>query len=555
MEQNFETLFYQKMNRKRHRVILSITCSVIRSILILIPTMLMRNIYNSLELGKDSRSVLGAILLTFVLPIIVAASYSLDIRMSKYIFVIIKEIRVQAILSTISQRLRTILALNKGDLFNRMVISLEELGEYYYYFINTSSWYITTTAAGILLMAVINWRITLFLMIFVLLQIGCSLVIRERIEKVREMENRLQAEGSDYVARIMTCNSFIKTALLDERELNREKRWEEDSWKVYRAGMINSQIVALLSFLLTLMRTLYLFFAAHALFLDQNMLKGDFIALNSYIIWLTPVFLGLQESIEDIIKARANKRRVNECLRKDAEPERKDGGEKEGILPEHPLRRIEVSELSFTYEGAKKPLFSGLNFQVRKDEPLFIVGDSGAGKSTLLNILMGLENAYGGEICYNEINLKSLESTWLHRNVIMVGQEVDILPATLRENILYSGAEAEDQEIIRLLHALKIGYLLDMPQGLDWDMRQNPRALSDGEKKRIAIARAILGRPGALLLDEPTAGLDNINKTAVTRFIRENVEGLLIIVTHDRVFEETMGDKIKRMPKNEIQRM
>lgn len=192
---------------------------------------------------------------------------------------------------------------------------------------------------------------------------------------------------------------------------------------------------------------------------------------------------------------------------------------------------------------------------MRKDEPLFIVGDSGAGKSTLLNILMGLENAYGGEICYNEINLKSLESTWLHRNVIMVGQEVDILPATLRENILYSGAEAEDQEIIRLLHALKIGYLLDMPQGLDWDMRQNPRALSDGEKKRIAIARAILGRPGALLLDEPTAGLDNINKTAVTRFIRENVEGLLIIVTHDRVFEETMGDKIKRMPKNEIQRM
>ncbi len=92
-------------------------------------------------------------------------------------------------------------------------------------------------------------------------------------------------------------------------------------------------------------------------------------------------------------------------------------------------------------------------------------------------------------------------------------------------------------------------------QGLDWDMRQNPRTLSDGEKKRIAIARAILGRPGALLLDEPTAGLDNINKTAVTRFIRENVEGLLIIVTHDRVFEETMGDKIKRMPKKEIQRM
>lgn len=542
MTENFEKAFYDRLSRKRYRVLLSILSSVTRSILILIPTFLMRNIYNALETGGDSGGILLAILLTFVLPIIVAASYSLDIRLSKYIFIIIKEIRVQAVAGTIGQRLRTALRLNKSDLFNRLVVSLEELGEFYYYLINTSTWYITTTVAGIVLMLAINWQITIPLLVFVGLQIGCSLLIQKNIEAVKEGENRLQAIGSDYVVRVMTHNFFLKTALLDKRELRYEKEWEEDSRRVCRAGIFNSQIVALLTFLLTLMRTLYLFFAAHYLFLGGSMLKGDFIALNSYIVWLTPVFLGLQESIEDIIKSRVNKRRVNEYIKENRETE-----EARGVVPDVQPCRMAVRDLSFSYEGNGRQLFSGMSFQVEKGDTLFIMGDSGSGKSTLLNLLLGLEPVYGGVIIYNGADLAELDSSWLHRNVIMVGQDVDILPGTLRENILYSGAAAEDSEIIRILEALRIGYLLEMPGGLDWDMKKDFRILSDGEKKRIAIARALLGRPAALFLDEPTAGLDNINKIAVMRFIEENVNGLLIVVTHDRIFEE--GARVLYMKK------
>lgn len=534
MTDNFEKAFYDEMSLKKHRVMLSVFSSVTRSILILIPTFLMRNIYNALERDGDSGGVLLAILLTFVLPIIVAASYSLDIHLSKYIFIIIKDIRVRALAQTIGQRLRSVLAQNKSELFNRLVVSLEELGEFYYYLINTSTWYITTTIAGITLMFVINWQITLPLLAFVGLQIGCSLVIQKRIEKVKGAEKNLQAKGSDYVMRIMLYNSFLKTALLDVRELEYEKEWVAESYKVYRLGIINGQIVAFLSFLLTLIRTLYLFLAAHYLFLSHSMLKGDFIALNSYIVWLTPVFMGLQESIEDIIKSRANKRRVNECLKENMGVE-----EKKGVVLDSQPNWIVSKNLSFAYEGAKQPLFTSLSFQVKKKEPLFIVGDSGSGKSTLLNIMLGLESNYGGEIFYNGVNIINLDSSWLHRNVIMVGQDVDILPTTLRENILYSGVVVGESEIIQILDALKLGYLLEMPGGLDWDMKQYPRLLSDGEKKRIAIARALLSKPNALFLDEPTAGLDNINKMSVIRFIMESMDGLLVIVTHDHIFTES----------------
>ena len=541
MNNNFEKTFYAKINKKKHRVAMSITSSVVRSVLILLPTLLMRNIYNSMELGLDTKGILGAILLTFVLPIIVAASYSLDIRLSKYIFVIIKEIRVQALNNILKLKLRTILAENKSELFNKIIVSLEELGEYYYYFLNTSTWYITTTVVGIGLMLFINYQITLVLLAFTALQICCSLVIQKRIAKVKELENQLQAMGSDYVMRIMNHNSFIKTALLDNKELNNEKEWEKDSWKVMKAGIINSKIVSSLSFLLTLMRTLYLFIAVHYLLLSGSMLKGDFIALNSYIVWLTPVFLGLQESIEDIIKSRMNKRRVNEFLKQDEQVE-----DEAHTIPDSTPLHVEVSNLAFSYENAKGTLFSNLSFQVQNNETLFIVGASGSGKSTLLNVLLGLEPTYSGQIFYNGCELKQLDDSWLRQNVIAVGQDVDIFPTTLRENVLYSGVQVDDAEVFDVMQSLKIGYLLDMPGALDWDMIKTPRSLSDGEKKRIAIARAILSKPKALFLDEPTAGLDNINKMAVTRFIEQSVDGLLVIVTHDAVF--TDDSRILFMP-------
>jgi len=216
--------------------------------------------------------------------------------------------------------------------------------------------------------------------------------------------------------------------------------------------------------------------------------------------------------------------------------------DKDGIVVESSSQIKEgvpcISGLEFSYEDSKKALLENVSFQVKKNETFYITGASGSGKSTLLNIMSGLETEYGGEILYDASELRSLDDAWLHQNVIMVGQEVDILPTTLRENILYSGVAASDEEVINLLTSLKIEYLLDMPGGLEWNMKEIPRALSDGEKKRIAIARAILSRPSVLFLDEPTAGLDNINKMAVTEFIEKSMDGILVIVTHDRVFPE-----------------
>ena len=84
MDKNFEKLFYEKIEEKKYRVIMSCISSMVRSVLVLLPTLLMRYVYNSLELGLDSKGIVGIILITFVIPVIVGVTFSVDIHLSKY---------------------------------------------------------------------------------------------------------------------------------------------------------------------------------------------------------------------------------------------------------------------------------------------------------------------------------------------------------------------------------------------------------------------------------------------------------------------------------------
>lgn len=531
MNRSFEKLFYRKLKDKRHRVFVSVLCSIFRSVLVLLPTLLMRDIYNAAATGIRTGGFVGTVMLTVAIPIIVGVTFSIDIRLSKYFFLIIKEIRVQALSGLINRKLREVLSKNRSDLFQRMVVSLEELGEFYYYFVNTSTWYITTAVVGIALMLYINASITFVLIAFSVLQISSSLLIQKRIERTKEKDAQLQAKGLEFITRIIRHNAFIKTAKLGDAELETEHNWQKENFHTFRSRVFNEQIAASLSFAVVLLRTLYLLFAVRVLFETDGMLMGDFVALNSYIVWLTPVFAGLQGVVNDMINVRANKRRVDACL--EEKPEATGM-----ITPKTSLTEINVKKLKFAYEGSARNVITNLSFQVQAGEVLFITGASGSGKSTLLNILLGMEENYMGIIDYNGCDLRVLDEKWLHQYVVAVGQEVDILPRTLRDNLLYSGSEATDEEMKNTLHALRLEHLLDMPGGLDWNMKNYPRNLSDGERKRIAIARAILRRPLALILDEPTAGLDNVNKQSVMDYVRENMTGILIVATHDKVYGE-----------------
>ena len=108
MDKGFEKLFYQKLRTKKYRLVLSMVCSMFRSLLVLLPTLLMREVYNAIDLGRQGSELIGVILLTLAVPIVVGITFSVDIRLSKYFFQIIKEIRVVALSNLLHTKLSNV---------------------------------------------------------------------------------------------------------------------------------------------------------------------------------------------------------------------------------------------------------------------------------------------------------------------------------------------------------------------------------------------------------------------------------------------------------------
>ncbi|QWU13706.1 putative ABC transport system ATP-binding protein [Paenibacillus sophorae] len=174
-----------------------------------------------------------------------------------------------------------------------------------------------------------------------------------------------------------------------------------------------------------------------------------------------------------------------------------------------------------------------------------IVGESGSGKTTLLRLLNQLDSPDEGEIWLGQHLSSEMDPTQWRRGAVMVPQATITFKGTIRDNLQiglsFAGKpEASNEQLEEALHLAS----------LEKDMEQNAEDLSGGEKQRLALARAIVMNPMALLLDEPTSALDEDTADTVmqrlTTFIRENGK-TLVMITHSRYIADTYADFVIEM--------
>ena len=192
-------------------------------------------------------------------------------------------------------------------------------------------------------------------------------------------------------------------------------------------------------------------------------------------------------------------------------------------------RSIVVKDLSFGYEPEKQVL-KNINCTFDLGKKYAIVGASGSGKSTMLNLLMASHHNYDGTICYDDIELRKINSSNLYEIESIIQQNVFVFNATIKDNITMFRDFSEEQinEAIRLsgLSALV------SEKGADYLCGENGSGLSGGEKQRISIARSLLKKSQVLLVDEATAALDAETAYQVSRAILGLKDVTSIVVTH-----------------------
>ncbi|HET7320867.1 MAG TPA: ABC transporter ATP-binding protein [Longimicrobiaceae bacterium] len=226
--------------------------------------------------------------------------------------------------------------------------------------------------------------------------------------------------------------------------------------------------------------------------------------------------------------------------------------ENDGATPAPEIRAsIEVRSVSFRH--GSHAVLRGASLSIAAGSFVAIVGESGAGKSTLLDLLAGLREPEGGTVLADGIPLREMERESWRETIGYVPQESVLLNGTVLSNVLQgrSGLGARDAE--RALSAAGAGPLLArLPEGLGARVGERGLRLSGGERRRLALARALVGRPRLLLLDEATAELDPASAAAIGRTLRALRGSLTIVaVTHHPALA-AMADAVYRLAEGRL---
>lgn len=190
---------------------------------------------------------------------------------------------------------------------------------------------------------------------------------------------------------------------------------------------------------------------------------------------------------------------------------------------------LQFVNVSMGFNG--RHLFKDFNLTVDNNEVVGLTGQSGSGKSTLLRIAVDLMSPLSGEVYVLGRPVSDWDPRNLRRNVILVLQESQMFPNTVRDNLSWGlmihNETVDDDSLLKILEEVKLTSI---------DLDDDASNLSGGEKQRIAIARALLMKPKALLLDEPTASLDTTSALAVEEVLDELIESHrigILMVTHN----------------------
>ena len=211
-----------------------------------------------------------------------------------------------------------------------------------------------------------------------------------------------------------------------------------------------------------------------------------------------------------------------------------------------PKGELTVENLTFAYNEGAKPVVDDVSIKIRAGGVHALVGRNGSGKTTLLKMLQGLYPPTNGRVLLDGADIGQFSRTELASWMGYVPQETVLFAGTVRDNIVHRFPDSDDEQIVAAATAAGVHhFIIDLPDGYATDIGEAGRRLSGGQRQRIAVARALLGNPAVLLLDEPSASLDRQAEQELRKTLVDiGKTRTVIIVTHSSILLAACDDLV-----------
>ncbi|MFH8398293.1 ABC transporter ATP-binding protein [Streptomyces anulatus] len=203
--------------------------------------------------------------------------------------------------------------------------------------------------------------------------------------------------------------------------------------------------------------------------------------------------------------------------------------------------------VEFRYPDAdpgSPPVLAGIDLHIRPGETLALVGGTGSGKTTLTALVPRLHEVTGGRITLDGEDIATMERSRLRELVSVAFEEPTLFSATVGENVTMGAADADEQQVRRALSVAQADFVHQLPRGLDTEVGEQGLSLSGGQRQRLALARAVVGEPRFLVLDDPLSALDVHTETLVEAALRQVLERTTAVVVAHRPSTVMLADRV-----------
>lgn len=386
----------------------------------------------------------------------------------------------------------------------------------------------------------ISWKLTLAAILplpFIALAMSIyGKAVHERYTLAQDAFGDMNDQVLESVAGIRVIRAYVQ-------ERMDEKRFADITEDVFRKNLAVARMDALfeptirlcvgLSYVIGLGYGIYLVF-------HNDITLGELVSFNMYLgmmIW--PMF-AIGELINIMQRGSASLDRVNETL--NVQPDVQD--------PAHPVsvsrpESITMKDVTFRYPTSTVDNLSHMSLELKRGETLGVVGRTGSGKSTLLKQLLHEYPTGSGDILISGTRLEDISIEQLHSWIGYVPQEQILFSKSVRENIQFGKPGADDDDIMEAIRTAAFDQDLGtLSDGLDTLVGEKGIALSGGQKQRVSLARAFIGEPDILVLDDALSAVDARTEARIIENIRRKRSGKTTLISTHRLSAVEHADRI-----------
>ncbi len=396
-----------------------------------------------------------------------------------------------------------------------------------------------------------NWRLALVAMIPIPV---VAILTYVRGRAMHRMWSRLWtywSRMSAVVGDAVPGMRVIKAFAAEDREVARfDERSDQYTKYEQEANKLWWQLQPIVSGMMRLGGLMVLVVGGYMLIKDSNgtTTYGDIVAITGAVWQFYGPIMALANSNRMVTRAATSAQRVFEVL--DTPPDIHDRND--SYRPAKLIGKIEFRNVGFSYEGAQ-PALRNVSLTIEPGEMIGLCGPSGAGKSTFVNLIPRFYDVTEGQILIDGVDVRDYDVRWLRRQIGMVLQEPYLFHGTIAENIRYADPNATPRQVMDAARAANAhDFIVGFPDGYDTMVGERGQSLSGGERQRISIARAILAKPGILILDEATSSVDTETEKQIQQALDRLVAGRSVIAIAHRLSTLTAANRLVVLDKGKV---